>query len=395
MNWLSQIISVAGFSIRTIPQRKGAAIAAAVGIAGVVGVLVGVLAIAEGFRQTMIASARPDVAIVLRSGADNEMNSGLTREETRIISTAPGIKNGPNGPLTSSELFVVINLLKRSTRTDANVPLRGVEPNAYAVRETIQIVEGRKFEPGKNEIIVGIGAARAFADLEIGKDIKVGKNLWHVVGLFSAGGGAEESEIWTDAAVLQPAYQREDNFQSVYVKLASPESFTEFKDFLTTHPQVKTKQAKLGDYFLDQSSMLSDFITTIGVFIAGLMALGALFGALNTMYGAVAARTREIATLRALGFGALPVMVSVLAESIALALFGGIGGALIAYLAFNGYQASTLNWASFSQVTFRFAVTPALLTQAILFACALGVLGGLLPAFRAARLPIAQALRET
>lgn len=395
MNWLSQIISVAGFSIRTIPERKGAAIAAAVGIAGVVGVLVGVLAIAEGFRQTMIASARPDVAIVLRSGADNEMNSGLTREETRIISTAPGIKNGPNGPLTSSELFVVINLLKRSTRTDANVPLRGVERNAYDVRDTIQIVEGRKFAPGKNEIIVGVGAARAFADLEIGKDIKVGKNLWHVVGLFSAGGGAEESEIWTDAAVLQPAYQREDNFQSVYVKLASPASFTEFKDFLTTHPQVKTKQSKLGDYFLDQSSMLSDFITTIGVFIAGLMALGALFGALNTMYGAVAARTREIATLRALGFGAMPVMVSVLAESVALALVGGVAGAGIAYLAFNGYQASTLNWASFSQVTFRFAVTPALLTQAVLFAIALGVLGGLLPAFRAARLPIAQALRET
>jgi putative ABC transport system permease protein len=186
-----------------------------------------------------------------------------------------------------------------------------------------------------------------------------------VVGLFTAAGGAEESEIWTDAAVLQPAYQRADSFQSMFVKLASPESFTEFKDFLTTNPQVKTKTSKLSDYYLDQSSQLSEFITTIGVFIASLMALGALFGALNTMYGAVAARTREIATLRALGFSSGPVVVSVLAESITLALVGGVFGATVAYLAFNGYQASTLNWASFSQVTFRFAVTPALLTQAV------------------------------
>lgn len=395
MNWLSQIFTVISFTLRTIPQRRGAAIAAAFGIAGVVGVLVGVLAIAEGFRQTMTASATPDVAIVLRSGADNEMNSGLSREETRIISTAPGIAQGPNGPLTSSELFVVISLPKITTGTDANVPLRGVEPNAFAVRSSIKLVEGRRFEPGKNEIIVGVGASRVFAGLELGKQIKVGPNLWHVVGLFTAAGGAEESEIWTDAAVLQPAYQRADSFQSMFVKLASPESFTEFKDFLTTNPQVKTKTSKLSDYYLDQSSQLSDFITTIGVFIASLMALGALFGALNTMYGAVAARTREIATLRALGFSSGPVVVSVLAESITLALVGGVFGATVAYLAFNGYQASTLNWASFSQVTFRFAVTPALLTQAIFFAAVLGVLGGLLPAFRAARMPIAQALRET
>jgi putative ABC transport system permease protein len=394
MNWLSQISAVVLYNLRTIPERKGSALTAAVGIAGVVLVLVGVLAIAAGFKRALTSTGSKDVAIVLRSGADNEMNSGLSREDTRLISDAPGLARGATGPLASAELFVVVDLPKRSTGTDANVPLRGVSAASFDVRGNIQIVQGRKFETGKNEIIVGTGAARAFAGLDLSREIQIGANRWQIVGIFTAGGGSVESEIWSDAEVLQPAYNRE-GFQSVYARLNSPASFMQFKDALTTNPQLKVKVVTLDEFFADQSSQVSNFIIRIGVFIAALMAIGAFFAALNTMYGAVSARTREIATLRALGFSAGPIVTSVLAESIAVALFGGVLGAGAAWLAFDGYQASTINWQTFSQVTFAFAVTPALLVTAIVWSTILGLLGGLFPAIRAARLPIATALRET
>ena len=394
MNWLSQIFAVVGYNLRTIPARRGSALTAAIGIAGVVLVLVGVLAIAAGFKRALTSTGSKDIAIVLRSGADSEMNSGLTRESARLISDAPGVARSESGPLASSELFVIINLPKRSTGTDANVPLRGVSATSYDVRGNIQVVQGRKFETGKNEVIVGTGAARAFAGLDLGRDIEIGANRWKVVGIFTAGGGASESEIWSDAEVLLPAYHR-DSFQSVYARLNSPASFTQFKDALTTNPQLKVKVMTLDEFFADQSTMVTKFITTIGVAIAVLMAFGALFAALNTMYGAVSARTREIATLRALGFGSIPIVTSVLAESVAVALFGGALGAGIAWLAFDGYQASTINWQTFSQVTFAFAVTPTLLVTAIIWATALGLLGGFFPAIRAANLPIAAALRDT
>jgi len=393
-NWFSQIISITLFSLRTIPERKGAAVAAAVGIAGVVAVFVGVLSIAAGFRAAMAVSGKDDIAIVLRSGADTEMTSGLSREETRLITDAAGLARTADGAAASAELFVIINLPKRSTGTDANVPFRGVEKAAFAVRDDIKIVEGRRFELGRNEVIVGAGAARAFAGLDVGKKIRLGQNEWEVVGIFSGGGGAAESEMWTDAAVLQPAYNRGDSFQSVYAKLSSPASFQEFKDALTTNPRLKVKVLRQGEFLADQSSMLTDFIQKFGVFIAGMMALGALFGALNTMYSAVAARTREIATLRALGFGSSPVILSILFESLALALIGGTVGATAAYLAFDGYKAATINWQTFSQIAFAFAVTPQLLVSAILWAVTIGLLGGLFPAIRAVRLPIARALRE-
>jgi putative ABC transport system permease protein len=395
MNWLRQIASVTFFSLRTIPQRKGAALAAAVGIAGVVAVLVGVLSIAEGFRAAMTVKGADDIAIVMRSGADSEMTSNFSREEVRLISDAPGVARNENGPLASAELFVMINLPKRSTGTDANVPMRGVGQQAMAVRGDVRIVEGRNFQSGRSELIVGAGAARAFAGLDVGKTIRVGQNEWSIVGTFAGGGGAAESEIWTDAAVLQPAYHRGDSFQSVLVRLTSPAALPKFKDALTTNPQLKVKVQLQSEFLADQSSMLTGFIQTLGVFIAGLMALGALFGALNTMYSAVANRTREIATLRALGFGASPVILSVLLESLGLALLGGVVGAAAAYIAFNGYQAATINWQTFSQVAFAFRVTPALLASAIIWAAAIGLLGGLFPAIRAARIPVAAGLRET
>jgi putative ABC transport system permease protein len=393
-NWLSQILSVTSFNLRTIPERKGAALAAAVGIAGVVAVLVGVLSIAEGFRAAMRVTGPDDVAIVLRSGADSEMTSGLSREEVRLISDAAGVARTAEGPLSSAELFVMINLPKRSTGMDANVPLRGVEKAALAVRGDVRFIEGRKFEPGRNEVIVGAGAARAFAGLDVGRKIRVGLNEWEVVGVFTGGGGAAESEVWTDAAVLQPAYNRGDSFQSVYAKLTSPQAFQQFKDALTTNPQLKVRPVRQAEFLSEQSSVLTGFIESIGYFIASLMALGALFGALNTMYSAVAARTREIATLRALGFGSSPVILSVLFESLALALIGGAAGALAAYLAFDGFKAATMNWQTFSQIAFAFDVTPQLLISAILWAAMIGLVGGLFPAIRAAHLPIATALRE-
>jgi putative ABC transport system permease protein len=395
VNWLSQIVSVTLFNLRTLPERKGSAGTAIVGIAGVVAVFVGVLSIAAGFRAAMTSHVPEDVVIVLRSGADNEMTSGLARDEVRLITDAPGVARTSDGALASAELFVMINLPKRSTGTDANVPLRGVGPAAIAVRGDIKMIEGRKFEPGRNEIIAGAGAAREFTGLDVGNSIRIGQNEWKVVGIFSGGGGAAESEIWTDAAVLQPAYRRGDSFQSVYAKLTSPQAFSEFKDALTTNPQLKVKVISEADFLAEQSTLLTGFIQTIGVVIAGMMALGALFGALNTMYSAVAARTREIATLRALGFGSSPVILSVMFESLALALLGGVVGAAAAYFAFDGFKAATMNWQTFSQIAFAFTVTPQLLVQAIIWAATIGLLGGLFPAIRAARLPIAAGLRET
>ncbi len=368
--------------------------AAVFGIAGVVAVLVGVLSIAAGFRRAMTVSGAADAAIVLRSGADSEMVSGFTRESTRIIADAPGVARTPEGPLASAELFVIINLPKRSTGSDVNVPLRGVEPAAFRVHGQVRMVEGRAFAPGKNEVIVGVGAAREFAGLDVGRSLLVGSREWPVVGVFSAGGAAAESEIWTDAPVLQAAYDRGDTFQSVYARLDSPGAFTAFKDAVTTDPRMNAEVMRLSEYYANQSTGVTTLITTLGFLIATLMAVGAVFGALNTMYSSVSARTREIATLRALGFGGGAVVVSVMVESIVLALGGGGFGAALAYFIFNGFHAATMNWQSFSQITFAFAVTPQLLAQGVVWATAIGLIGGLLPALRAARQPIAAALRE-
>jgi len=394
INWLSQVASVTKFGLMGVPQRVGSVAAALFGIAGVVGVLVGVLSMAAGFKQAMLASGAPDSAIVLRSGADSEMVSGFGRDETRVIANAPGLAQSKEGPLASAELFVIINLPKRSSGTDANVALRGVEQAALRVRDGFKIVDGRPFEPGKTEVIVGVGAAQEFQGLQVGHKLKVGRNEWPVVGTFSAGGGTAESEIWTDASVLQGAYHRGNSFQSVYAKLSSPEAFKQFKDSLTTDPRLNVKVQRQTEYYAEQSTVLTGLITTLGFLIAFLMAIGAVFGALNTMYNSVSTRTREIATLRALGFGSGAVVVSVMLESLVVALAGGVIGAGAAYLACNGFHTATVNWQSFSQVTFAFQVTGELLTRGIVWAVSIGLIGGLFPAIRAARLPIAAALRE-
>jgi putative ABC transport system permease protein len=394
INWISQVASVTKFGLLSLPQRRGSVAAAVFGIAGVVAVLVGVLSIAAGFRRVMTASGSPDAAIVLRSGADSEMVSGLGRSDTRIIADAPGVARTAAGPLASAELFVIINLPKKSTGTDVNVPLRGVEHAAFQVRDQLKIIEGRAFDWGKDEVIAGVGAAREFSGLQVGDRLKVGRYEWPVVGIFSAGGTAAESEIWTDATVLQAAYKRGDSFQSVYARLASPAAFPQFKDALTTDPRLSVQVLRQTDYYATQSTGVTTLVTTLGFLVAFLMAVGAVFGALNTMYSSVAARTREIATLRALGFGRSAVVMSVMLESIALALVGGVCGGSLAYVLFNGFQAATMNYQTFSQIAFAFAVTPQLLMQGIVWATLIGMLGGLLPAIHAAWLPIAAALRE-
>ncbi|HVT74449.1 MAG TPA: ABC transporter permease [Lacunisphaera sp.] len=394
MNWLLQIFSITRFGVMSIPQRRGAVTATVIGVAGVVLVFVGVLSIAAGFRRAMAHSGSDAAAIVLRSGSDSEMVSGFGRPDTRVIADAPGIAHDEHGPLASAELFVIINLPKRSTGTDANVPLRGVEAAAVHVRDNLRITRGRMFEWGRNEVIVGAGAARAFAGLEIGGTVKVGREAWPVVGEFEANGGIAESEIWTDAKVLQAAYHRGDSFQSVYVKLNSAGAFAEFKDSLTSNPQLSVKVLRQSEHYAEQSTAMTRLITSLGYLIGFLMAIGAVFGALNTMYSAVAVRTREIATLRALGFGSGAVVCALMLESLLLALVGGAIGGGLAYVAFNNFHAATMNWQSFSQVTFSFAVTPQLLVHGIIWATVIGFIGGLLPAIRAARLPIASALRE-
>lgn len=394
MGWLRQIVAVTILNLRTVPQRLGSSAVAIIGIAGVVVVLVAVLSIAEGFRAAMVGAGAPDRAIVMRSGADSEMTSGLGGPETEIIKQAPGLARDGRTAIASAELFVIIDLPKASTGTSANVPMRGIEPAAMQVRDEVSIVEGRMLEFGTNEVLVGAAAARQFAGLSVGSEIRSGQVTWTVVGMFEADGSVAETELWCDARTLQGAYRRGNSYQSVLARLDTPDSFDTFRDWLTSNPQLNVSVRRETEYYAAQSRSLTSLIQTIGFAIAALMAIGAVFGAVLTMYTAVATRAREIATLRALGFNSMAVLVSVLAESLVLAALGGLLGGLVAWAGFNGYQTSTMNFQTFSQVAFAFRVTPALLGLGLVWALFMGLFGGLLPAFRAARLPIATALRE-
>jgi putative ABC transport system permease protein len=394
MNWIVQVVAVTALNIRTIPQRLGSSGVAIIGIAGVVVVFVSVLSIASGFTAAMQGSGSPTRAIVMRSGADSEMTSGLGGTEVDIIKQAPGIRRDGQVAVASAELFVIIDLPKKSTDTSANVPMRGIEPVALQVRDEAAIVEGRMLEFGTNEIIVGRGASAQFAGLTLGSEVRSGQNTWQVVGIFEANGGVAETEIWVDARVLQGAYRRGNSYQTVLVRLDSSDTFDVFRDWLTSNPQVNVQVRRETEYYAQQSQALSSLIRGVGFVVAALMGIGAVFGAILTMYTAVSTRAREIATLRALGFNSTAVVVSVLAESVVLGAIGGTIGGIAAYLAFNGYQTSTMNFQTFSQVAFAFQVTPVLLVTGLVYALAMGLVGGLFPAIRAARLPIPSALRE-
>jgi len=394
VRWLSQTWAVAVLSVRTIPQRLSSSAVAVVGIAGVVIVFVAVLSIGEGFKAAMADAGSPSRAIVMRTGADSEMTSGIAGPEADIIIEAPGMVRENNRALASPELYVLVDLNKRSTGTAANVPLRGVGPEAQRVRSEVHIIEGRMFQYGTNEAIVGRSAERQFTGADLGKEFTSGNLRLKIVGVFESGGSVAETEIWCDSRLIQGVYQRGNSYQAVTVQLDSPASFDTFKNWLTTNPQLNVQVRRENDYYAQQSQTMSGLIRGIGYTIAVLMGVGAVFGAILTMYTAVSTRTREIATLRALGFNTASVLISVLAESLALAVIGGAIGAATAYLAFNGYETSTMNFQTFSQVAFAFMVTRSLMIQGLSYAVIMGFVGGLMPAWKAARLPIATALRE-
>lgn len=394
MQWISQTLAVTLLNLRTIPQRLSSSGVAIVGIAGVVVVFVSVLSIAAGFRAAMQGSGSDSRALVMRTGADSEMTSGIGGEDADVIKQAPGLQRDGQTTIASAELYVIIDLPKRSTGTAANVPMRGVEPTAMAVRDEVSIVEGRMMQFGTNEVIVGRGASGQFAGLTVGNTVVSGQSTWQVVGVFEADGGVPESEIWVDSAVLQGVYRRGNSYQLVLAKLESSEDFDRFRDWLTTNPQLNVQVRRESEYYAQQSRALSSLIEGVGFGIAFLMGIGAVFGAILTMYTAVSTRAREIATLRALGFNSGSVVISVLIESLTLGAIGGLIGGVAAYFGFNGYQTSTINFQTFSQVAFAFRVTPQLLGMGLFYALLLGLVGGLFPALRAARLPIPSALRE-
>lgn len=392
--WLSQTVAVSVLSVRTIPQRASSSAVAMVGIAGVVIVFVAVLSIGEGFRAAMANASAPDRAVVLRSGADSEMVSGLPGASVQVIDQAPGLLRVNNRAITSAELYVLVDLNKRSTGTPANVPLRGIGPEALEVRNETHVIDGRMFQFGTNEAIVGRAANRQFSGIDLGSEFVSGNLRLRIVGVFESNGSVGETEIWCDSHLIQGVYERGNSYQTVLARLDSPAAFDTFKDWLTTNPQLNVQVHRETDYYAQQSQMMSSLIRGIGYTIALLMGVGAVFGAILTMYTAVSTRTREIATLRALGFNTISVLISVLAESLALAAIGGLLGALTAYFAFNGYQTSTMNFQTFSQVAFAFRVTQALMIQGLSYALMMGLVGGLMPAIKAARLPIATALRQ-
>jgi putative ABC transport system permease protein len=322
------------------------------------------------------------------------MTSGLGAPEVDVIKSAPGLRRDGQVALASAELYVILELPKKSTSTPANIPMRGVDRTALAGRPETKIIEGRMLEYGTNEVVVGRGANVNFQGLTVGNEIRSGENTWRVVGVFEANGSVYETEVWSDARVLQGAYRRGNSFQTVLAQLDTSDSFNTFRDWLLTNPQVNVQVRRETEYYAAQSQALSQLIYGVGFAIAALMGVGAVFGAILTMYTAVSTRSREIATLRALGFNTTSVIVSVLAESLALAAVGGVVGGLLAYVAFNGYQTSTMNFQTFSQVAFAFRVTPELLAMGFSYALIMGMVGGLFPAIRAARLPIPSALRE-
>lgn len=387
-----QAASVTKVGIGTLNQRLGSSLVIVIGIAGVVGVLVALLAMGEGLQATMGSGGRDDTAIVLRGGSVSESQSVLVRNDIDLIEQAPGIAHDAAGkPLASAELVVAASLPQRDSKDDGNAQLRGVDESAWALRPELKIVAGRKFKPGMREIVVGEAAHKQFAGMDVGRDVKLGNQTWTVVGIFKSD-GAWNSELWADRQTVASAYRRGNSAESVLVKLTSPAAFAPFKAGLAANPQLKVEASTTKAYFAKQTEGLSKIIRVVGLTVGIIMAIGALFGALNCMFAAVAARAREIATLRAIGFRGAPVVVSVMLETMLLALAGGVLGALVVWLVFNGYSASTLN--GFSQVMFKFKVGPDLIWTGLKWALAIGFVGGLFPAVRAARMPVTNALRE-
>jgi putative ABC transport system permease protein len=388
-----QVLSVTRIGIATIPQRLGASSVVVVGIAGVVAVLVALLAMAQGFQQTLKETGNDETAIVMRAGSQTELNSVLDHDTAVLVSQASQVMHGPGGqPIASPELVVVASLPKKATGLDANVEMRGVGARAWDLRPNVHITVGRKFRPGLRELIAGKDARRQFAGIEPGSTVKLNDQVWTVVGGFDSG-DSHNSELWGDTDIIGSAYRRGSSTSSVTVRLTTPQAFDAFKGALQADKRVQVDVSTTRSYYNSQSETISTIIRILGTVVGVIMAIGAVFGALNSMYAAVATRTREIATLRAMGFRGTPVVVSVMIETLLLALLGGALGAGLAWAIFDNYTASTLG-SNFSQVVFAFRVTPELLWDGLKWALTIGLVGGLFPALRAARQPVTVGLRE-
>lgn len=382
------------YNVRSVRARWTSTIVAVLGIAGTVGVFVAMLSLAHGFKATLVASGSADNALVMRAGSPSEMMGGVTLDSVNVIKDAPGVARDANGPLVTQEVVGVIPVPLISTGTDANVQVRGVSPNVLEIRKFTKIVQGRTFAPGVSELIVGRNATRTYSGLTLNNVVNFAGGRWTVVGIFDAGGSSFDSEVWCDSHILNEIMKRPANiFQSVTVHLQSPDSFQNLKDSLTSDPRLNVDVIREVDYYAKQSRTMTTLITVLGGLVAAIMAIGAVFGALNTMYSAVSERGREIATMRAVGFRGSSVVFSFLIEALLIALVGGAIGCL-AVLPLNGLTTSTMNFQTFSNLAFAFKITAQLLVQGVLFALVMGVVGGLLPAIRAAVQPVATALRS-
>ena len=390
---LRQAIAITGISIRSIPERWAPSLVIIVGLAGVVAVFTALLAMAAGFESTLKATGRTDAALVLRGGSDAELNSAYDRASTDLIKEEPGIATGADGkPLASAELMVIAELVRKDDISHgANITLRGVEPAAFALRPQLKIVAGRNFTPGLRELIVGRGVLQQFQGAALGDTVRMRGSEWKVVGIF-ASGDAHDSEMWADINVARSTFGRQGS-SSVLVALDGPEGLTRLRSAVAGDPRLTLDVLREQDYFSGQTKQFRKTIGVLAGVVTLIMALGAVFAALNSMYAAVAARGKEIATLRALGFGGLPVVTSVMTEALLLALAGGVLGAVIAYTLFNNLSVSTLGQ-NFTQVVFDFKVTPQLVARGLIIALIIGMIGGFMPALRAARLPVTTSLRE-
>jgi putative ABC transport system permease protein len=382
------------YNLRSVKVRWTSAVVAVLGIAGTVGVFIAMLALARGFQATLISSGSAGNALIMRAGATSEMMGAVSLTEVKVIEDAAGVARTGDGPLVSPEVVVVAPFPLITTGTDANVQVRGVSPKALEVRKNTKIVQGRFFQPGLAELVVGRNVSTTYGGLTLGNSVKFGGGTWTVVGVFDAGGSAFDSEVWCDARVLNQVYKRPENiFQSVTVHLTSPDEFKPFKDAVTADPRMSVDVSREVEYYDKQSRMLTTLIVVLGSIVAAVMGIGAVFGALNTMYSAVAERAREIATMRAVGFGAGSVVFSFLIEALLISFIGGLLGS-VAVIPLNGLTTGAMNWQTFSHLAFAFRVTPALLAYGIVFALIMGIVGGLPPAIRAARRPVAAALRS-
>lgn len=383
------------YNFRSIRARWTSTIVAILGIAGTVGVFVAMLSLARGFRATLVKSGSPDDALVMRAGSTSEMMGGITLDSVRTVQDKPGIARDAAGqPLLTQEVVGVIPIPLVSTGTDANVQVRGVSSNVLEIRKFVKVVQGRMFKPGLDELVVGKNASKTYEGLTVGNTVNFGGGQWKVVGIFDANGSSFDSEVWCDERILNEVLKRPDNiFQSATVHLTSASAFQKFKDSITSDPSLNLEVEREVDYYARQSSAMTTLITVLGGLVAAIMAIGAIFGALNTMYSAVAERGREIATMRALGFSSWNVILSFLFEALVISFIGGVIGCLaVSWL--NGRTTQTMNFQTFSNVAFAFKITFGLVTEGVLFGLVMGVLGGMLPAIRAALRPVAVALRE-